>query len=106
MRAQDIIRDTPSRFLDAGSAVCLLRLASERCCQGKKVLPTSDPDRKIRGFVCAGCRTAWNITDGLWERTVSLLPQEYRDYFSSGEGMRAMCTALESGALGVTRHGR
>lgn len=70
------------------------------------MLPTSDPDRKIRGFVCAGCRTAWNITEDLWERTVSLLPQEYRDYFSSDEGVRALCTALESGAPGVTRHGR
>lgn len=88
--------------------MCLLRLASERCCcQGsKRVLPTSDPDRKIRGFVCTGCRTAWNITEDLWERTVPSLPQEYRDYFSSDEGIRALCMALESGALGVTRHGR
>jgi len=105
MRAQDIIRDTPSRFLDAGNAECLLRLVSERCCQGKKILPTSDPDRKIRGFVCMGCRTAWNIADGLWEHTVSLLPQEYRDYFDSDEGMRALCAALESSAPGATRHG-
>lgn len=85
--------------------MCLLGLASEKCCQGKKVLPTSDSGRKIRGFVCAGCRTSWNITEDLWERTIPLLPQEYRDYFDSDEGMLALCTALESGALGVTRNG-
>lgn len=106
MRAQDIIRDTPSRFLDAGSAAGLLRLASERCCQSKKVFPTSDPDRKIRGFVCAGCRTAWNITEDLWERTILLLPQEYQDYFASDEGTRALCAALGSGAPGAIRRGR
>jgi len=103
MRAQDIIRDIPSRFLDAGSARTLLCLASERCCQGKRVFPTFDTDRKIRGFVCTGCRTAWNITNDLWECTVSQLPQEYRDYFDSDEGIRALCAALGSGAPGMTR---
>ena len=70
------------------------------------MLPTSDPDRKIRGFVCTGCGTAWNITENLWERTVLLLPQEYRDYFSSDECVRALCAALDVGALGALRHGR
>lgn len=105
MRAQEIIHDTPSRFIDVGSAVELLRLASERCCNRKRVFPTSDATRSvaIRGFVCAGCGTAWNIPQSLWGRTVVLLPQEYRDYFDSEEGVLALCAALNAGAPGVSR---
>lgn len=105
MRAQDIIRDIPRRFIDAKSAAELLQLASEMCCEQKKVLPTSDQGRSvpIHGFVCTGCGTAWNITELLWERTVGFLPQEYRDYFAGEEGKRAMCAALNVGAPGGVR---
>jgi hypothetical protein len=105
MRAQDIIRDVPSRFVEATNAAELIRLASGRCCGGKRVLPTSDQGRAvpIRGFVCTGCGTAWNIPDPLWERTVALLPQGYRDYFETSEGVRALCAAMDAGAPGVPR---
>jgi len=69
------------------------------------VFPTSDARRNppIRGFVCDGCGTAWNITESLWNRTVGFLPQEYREYFSGEEGLRAACAALNAGAMGVSR---
>jgi len=69
------------------------------------MFPTSDASRTapIRGFVCAGCGTAWNITELLWDRTVGFLPQEYRDYFAGEEGVRAICAALNLGAPGVVR---
>lgn len=105
MRAEDILHDRPSRIVDADSAASLIRLAAAKCCERKKVVPTSNQgrDAPIRGFVCSGCGTAWNITEALWTRTFALLPQEYRDYFASEEGTRALCAALDAGAPGVTR---
>lgn len=105
MRAQDIIHNVPSRFVEATNAAELIQLASERCCGSKRVLPTSDESRAvpIRGFVCAGCGTAWNIQEPLWECTVAWLPQGYREYFETSEGIRALCAVMDAGAPGVPR---
>ena len=105
MRAQDVIHDVPKRFCDANSVADLLRDAAQSCCKRKQIFPTSDLGRTppIRGFVCVGCKTAWNITESLWEKTVVHLPAEYRDYFDDHETVMALCAALNKGVPGVVR---
>lgn len=75
------------------------------CCRNKRVLPTADSVRMppVRGFVCTGCGTAWNMTETLWDRTAARLPVEYQDYFRNSEGMLALCAALNAGVPGVRR---